>query len=83
MVKSLFIEHPASVRETYFKHLGNALCFSGRLTAAAFTAFIHAFLPFMFEKTASNIIEELHHKMVTHRVCEKNIDKCVDPDTKA
>ena len=31
-------------------------------------AFVHAILPFMFEKTASIIIHKLHARMVTNRV---------------
>jgi hypothetical protein len=55
------------VGETYAEHFAMSMSFSWRLLAAAFAAFIHALLPFLFEKTASGIIRELHGRMVTHR----------------
>ena len=66
-MKRLFTEHPASVEETYLEHMGMALGFSRSLIWAAFVTLVHAFLPFLFESTGSNKINELHHRMVTHR----------------
>lgn len=67
MLKSYFTEHPASVDETYAEHMTVALSFSGRLFAAGAACLIHAFLPFLFLKTGSGIIDELHRRMVTQR----------------
>lgn len=58
-----FTEHPASVGETYWRHFFFATRFSLRLFGAAFAALIHAILPFMFDKTASNIVAKLHHRL--------------------
>ena len=58
-----FTQHPASVGESYFEHMGFALRFSGRLFLAAGAALVHAFLPFCCEKTASNRIRALHAKI--------------------
>ena len=55
-----FTQHPASVDETYFEHLLFASRFALRLFAAGGAALIHAILPFMFEKTASNLIRAMH-----------------------
>lgn len=60
---TLFTEHPASVDETYFEHMAFAGRFSGKLFLAAFAALAHSVLPFTFEKTASRMINELHHRM--------------------
>jgi hypothetical protein len=68
MIKQLFTEHPASVGETYGEHLVAAGGFSGRLFIAAMVCGVHALLPFLFEKTGSAIITELHDKMVANRV---------------
>ena len=65
-VNRLFTEHPQSVNESYFGHMRFALGFSGRLFLAGFAALIHAFLPFLFEKTAGNAIRGMHDRM-THR----------------
>ncbi len=67
MLKSLFTDHPASVDETYGEHMGVAISFGARLFAAAAACLIHAFLPFLFAKTASNAIAELHARMVANR----------------
>lgn len=58
----LFLDHPATVGETYFGHMAFAAWFSSRLFAAAFAAIVHAFLPFLFETTASRIIRELYER---------------------
>lgn len=62
-IARLFTAHPQSVDETYFEHLVFAGKFSAKLFAAGFCALIHAILPFTFEKTASRMINEMHHRM--------------------
>ena len=57
---NLFTAHPSSVDETYFQHMLFAGRFAVLLFAAAFCALIHAILPFMFEKTAGNLITRMH-----------------------
>ena len=59
----LFTEHPNSVDETYWQHMRFAGGFSVRLFAAAFAALVHALLPFLFERTASRMIDAMHHRM--------------------
>ena len=66
-VRKLFTEHPASVGETYFQHLGAATSFSLHLFGAAFCCAIHAIFPFLFEKTGSSMIERLHDRMCVNR----------------
>lgn len=65
-IARLFTDHPASVDESYFEHMRFALGFAGKLALAAGAALVHAVLPFMFEKTASGIIRELHGR-ITNR----------------
>lgn len=60
-----FTDHPASVGETYLQHLRFALGFSLSLFGAAIAALIHAFLPFLFEKTASRMIRKMHNRIDT------------------
>ncbi|NNE82037.1 MAG: hypothetical protein HKN18_17345 [Silicimonas sp.] len=64
-IQSIFIAHPASVDETYFQHLRFALGFSLRLFGAGMAALIHALIPCLFEKTASNLIRDMHRRIVT------------------
>ena len=58
----LFRDHPASVNETYFEHMAFAGRFSGKLFLAGSMALVHAFLPFLFERSASGIVRELYEK---------------------
>ncbi|MFK7793136.1 MAG: DUF6356 family protein [Devosiaceae bacterium] len=55
-----FIDHPASVNETYFQHLRFAAGFALTLFAAGLAALIHAIIPPLFETTASRLICKLH-----------------------
>ena len=66
-MKISFTEHPASVGETYFSHLFSALGFCAKLTLALIACLIHSFLPFLFEKTGSQMITKLMDEMVHHR----------------
>lgn len=62
-IARLFTDHPQSVDETYFEHMRFAAGFSARLFLAAGAALVHALLPFCFEKTASGMINAMHHRM--------------------
>ncbi len=63
-IRAAFTTHPASVDETYFEHMLFAGRFSLRLFGAAFAALVHAVLPFLFEKTASQLIRKMHNDIV-------------------
>lgn len=65
---TLFTRHPRSVGETYFEHLGMALGFAGRMLVATLVCTVHAFLPFLFEKTGSGMIAALYEKTGPGRV---------------
>ncbi len=67
MIKRAFTEHPASVGETYFQHMGMALGFGARMVGAGFACLIHAFLPFLFKTTGKDCIGTLHERMVANR----------------
>lgn len=62
-----FTDHPASVGETYTQHLAQASGFGLRMLAGGLACLIHGLLPFLFVRTGSGIITELHRRMVTHR----------------
>ena len=63
-----FTEHPASVGENYFQHLGRASGFAVSMISGGIACFVHAFLPFLFTHTGSGIIATLHTRMVTSRL---------------
>jgi len=66
-VNRAFAEHPASVGETYSEHFVVASSFGWALFKASLACFVHAVLPFAFEKTGSKAITELHTRMVMKR----------------
>ena len=76
MIRRLFTEHPASVGETYGEHLTMAAGFSLRMVLGAVACLVHALLPFLFVKTGSAIITDLHGRMVTHR--DRRRSACID-----
>ncbi len=63
----IFTDHPASVGETYFEHMGRASYFAGRMFVASICCFLHGVFPFLFQVTGTRAINHLHQRMVTHR----------------
>ena len=63
MFGRLFLDHPRSVDESYFEHLLFAGGFALRLVGAGMAALIHALIPCLFEKTASQMIIEMYDKI--------------------
>ncbi len=63
MFQRLFFDHPATVNESYFEHQQVALSFAMPLFAAACAALIHALVPALCERTASNIVRQLNAKL--------------------
>ena len=63
-----FTEHPRSVGESYWEHMGASLWFSGRLLLAGLAALVHSVLPFLLVRTGSRMVSQLHDKMVANRV---------------
>jgi len=68
MLSELFTRHPASVGETYTEHMHVAAGFGLRLLLASMACFVHALLPFLFERTGSTAIQALHGSMVMSRL---------------
>ena len=60
---ALFLDHPATVDETYFQHMRFAFSFAFWLGAAALAALVHAIIPAMCETTASRILKRLHARI--------------------
>lgn len=63
MISRVFFDHPATVEESYFEHMFFAGRFGLTLLAAAGAALVHAFIPVLFEKTASNLIRQMHARI--------------------
>jgi hypothetical protein len=68
MIFKMFTRHPASVGETYAEHMLAASGFGLRLLLASLACFVHAVVPFLFERTGSTAIHLLHGRMVVNRL---------------
>lgn len=66
-----FIEHPASVGESYAEHFGVATRFGWRLTRGGVGCMIHGVLPFAFKSSGSDTVRELHAQLVAKRAATR------------
>jgi hypothetical protein len=71
MFRRLFLDHPASVGESYVEHFGVATRFGVRMLAGGMGAVIHGVLPFAFKTTGSRTIAGLHAEMVAKRTARR------------
>ena len=62
-MKNIFTKHPNEVGETYVQHWLQAMRFSLTFLFLFVIALVHAILPFLFEKTASDIVCEMSSDM--------------------
>src|SRR5215212_5844648 len=67
-----FTKHPATVNESYAEHLATAWSFAFQMIGGGCACLLHGLLPFLFTTTGSSTIRELHERMVTNRVRQKN-----------
>ncbi len=58
-----FTRHPAAVGETYGEHLAFATGFGGRMVLAGLACMLHGIFPFLFVRTGSRAILDLHDRM--------------------
>ena len=61
--KKLFTDHPNDVGLTYIEHMELSLKLSYKLGLGSVKAFIHSFLPFIFIKSTTNIVNEIEVKL--------------------
>ena len=62
-----FTQHPESVGESYFEHMGVALSFAGAMAAGALASLVHAVFPFLCTRTGSDIVLRLHQRVMKRR----------------
>lgn len=63
-MKNPFTTHPKSINETYFEHMFHAFSFGINMLIAGLACITHAIFPFLFEKTASNLLIDMTEKFV-------------------
>ena len=77
-MKNIFTDHPASVGESYFEHMGMAFSFGGKMVLSGIACLLHGLFPWMFLTTGSEAVDELHTRM-----CEKRIKPTNQPKADA
>lgn len=67
MLRRLFLDHPASVGESYAEHCGVASRFGLRMVRGGLGCILHAWLPFLCKTAGSDTVRALHDQLVTRR----------------
>ena len=57
MFARIFLDHPRSLDENFYQHMVCALSFALALLLAGVAVLVHAFIPCMFQKTASTLLQ--------------------------
>ena len=65
-----FTVHLSNIGESYGQHFLHVIYYFVMLLTAAICALIHAILPFLLEKSASQIISKLYSKMTERKLLE-------------
>ena len=67
MFRRLFLDHPATVSESYTEHFGVAGRFGVTMIKGGLGALVHAFVPALCKTRGSDTVAELHRQMVQKR----------------
>ncbi len=67
MFRRLFLDHPATVGESYVEHFGVAGRFGMTMIKGGLGALVHAFVPSLCKTRGSDTVAELHRQMVLKR----------------
>jgi hypothetical protein len=67
MIYALFFKHPHTVGETYLQHASAALAFGLTMIVAGAACVVHALVPRLFERTASEAVFRLYSQMTARR----------------
>jgi hypothetical protein len=67
MSSNPFMDHPASVGETYGEHLVAASGFGVSMILGGLACLVHGLFPFLFLRTGSSTIARLHERMVVNQ----------------
>lgn len=63
-MRNIFTKHPHEIGESYFEHMKFASQFGFSMIIGGFACFIHALLPFIFQKTGSNVLLKMTETFV-------------------
>ena len=63
MFRRLFLDHPASVDESYAQHMRVAMSFGLAMLAGGIGAVVHAFVPALCKTSGSDTVKRLHARL--------------------
>ena len=63
MIRRIFLDHPASVGETYREHALFAASVGWTMFVGSLACFVHALVPALFPTTGSSTIMNLHERV--------------------
>lgn len=63
MIDRLFLAHPSSVGESYAEHFAMAARFGATMLAGGAACLVHAVVPVLFTRTASERVKRLYGEM--------------------
>lgn len=67
MFRRLFLDHPATVGESFGEHFLVAGRFGAKMIVGGAGAVLHAFVPALCKTTGSSTVAQLHAEMVAKR----------------
>lgn len=60
---TLFFKHPRERNMTYCEHFAHAMKYSIKLFYGSITLCVHAFIPYFFETTGSDIVRNVNNEI--------------------
>jgi hypothetical protein len=67
MIDRFFLSHPRSVGESYSEHAATAARFGATMVVGGVACLIHAALPAVFPRSASDRVKRLYAQMVSRQ----------------
>ena len=67
MIDRIFLSHPRSVGESYTEHAGVAARFGATMVVGGLACMLHAVLPSVFPRVASDRVKKLYAQMVARQ----------------
>ena len=74
MLDKLLMAHPRDIGETYGEHAGHAVYIGLRMLGGGLACLVHAVLPGLFVRTASEAVDDIQHLM-TKRSSQTHLDE--------
>jgi Family of unknown function (DUF6356) len=72
MLRKLFLDHPASVGESYAQHFGVATRFGVILLWGGVRAVLHGFVPALCTTSGSETVVKLHEELIAKRTAVRD-----------